>query len=159
MRFLALFFIRGQRADGPDGPCDGRCVENKRQIKKSIEHLKSDPSTLTSHVASWARAGGTMARGRGSRTWHVGRRMEMSAPHAPTRSCGHGMVGWDMEMDSQVDMRVMRAPAGRIHRPRDSRKRAVIPYLGDATTPPPTTPPAIQIRQTSFLGRRLGTGL
>ena len=48
----------------------------------------------------------------------------MSAPHAPTRSCGHGMVGWDMEMDSQVDMRVMRAPAGRIHRPRDSRNKA-----------------------------------
>ena len=138
MRFLASFFlVRGQRADGP---CDGRCVENKRQIKVDRTPQKRSQHTHESRGVVGARGGhGAGAWVADMACWET--HGDVRAPPAPTRSCGHGMVGWDMEMDSQVDMRVMRAPAGRIHRPRDSRKRAVISTLFRRRYHPPRRRP------------------
>lgn len=94
MRFLALFFIRGQRADGPDGPCDGRCVENKRQSKVDRTPQKRFQHTHESRGVVGARGGhhGAGAWVADMACWETHGDVRAPRPHAVVRTW-HGWLG------------------------------------------------------------------
>ena len=94
VRFLALFFIRGQRADGPDGPCDGRCVENKRQSKVDRTPQKRFQHTHESRGVVGARGGyhGAGAWVADMACWETHGDVRAPRPHAVVRTW-HGWLG------------------------------------------------------------------